>query len=172
MLNIVVPIFLFAMAYIRIRWSVSVKGRVAPALTITLDGYKDAISLFHESSDYSESIFRSVLGSSAQHGMGTNLAEDLLEVNAVRDSDYHYFRNHYIIGLATNTGPAKEVRVYFSTSFFHAAPLAMNIYANTILKKMDMDRKITVVNHPFQHPYFNGPEYHHDPYAPGSILTI
>lgn len=101
-----------------------------------------------------------VIGSSAQPAKSSDLSGDYIRL------EYNVLRSRHVVGISAETGDKSEIYVHFTPYALHSAPLAINLYANTLVKYMDINRKITTINHPLLNPYFHGPNFEEDPYSP------
>ncbi|ODM90575.1 ATP-binding cassette sub-family A member 3 [Orchesella cincta] len=129
-----------------------------PALKMTLDSYKDPITLL-SSTDLELSFkFFNVVGSSFNHvPKNATLDQALLDVASSNLGDY---REKYIVAFDAN---ASNINALFNTIPNHAAPLAINLASNMLLKTLEPNKThllgIFVTSHPMETKENNPNDY-------------
>ena len=92
-------------------------------------------------------FFNEIVGSSATKIENYSTLEE--ELVAVGERDLGLYREQYIVAADMNSS---HVKAMYSSIPFHAAPLAINLASNTILRKLTPDQaySIEVTNHPLK----------------------
>ncbi|CAL8085798.1 unnamed protein product [Orchesella dallaii] len=117
----------------------------SPSFKFTLDSYNDNTLTLVSSTDSNISkYFSEVIGSSYKQAPGDKpLVQTLLDVSDKSLADY---RANYIVAFEANSS---HLNAMFNTIPNHAAPLAINLASNVILKSLDPTKnlKIQVSSH-------------------------
>ncbi|CAL8139126.1 unnamed protein product [Orchesella dallaii] len=117
----------------------------SPSFKFTLDSYNNNILTLVSSTDWNTSkYFLEVLGSSyKQAPVDKPLVQTLLDVS---DKNVAGYMANYIVAFEANSSHLKAM---YNTIPNHAAPLAINLASNVILKSLDpnKDLKIQVSTH-------------------------
>ncbi|ODM97302.1 ATP-binding cassette sub-family A member 3 [Orchesella cincta] len=118
-----------------------------PALEIKLDSYKKPVTLASSTDPTFSAQLASVIG--ASYKQVPNGGSVLTAISDLGVSDLAAYRETHIIAAEVNS---TNFNALFNSIPNHAAPLAINIASNTLLKNLDPNNnfRINVKNHPLQ----------------------
>ncbi|CAL8139104.1 unnamed protein product [Orchesella dallaii] len=132
----------------------------SPSFKFTLDSYnKNTLTLVSSTDSNISKYFSEVIGSSyKQAPVDEPLVQTLLDVSDKNVADY---MANYIVAFEANSSHLKAM---YSTIPSHAAPLAINLASNVILKSLDptKDLKIQVSTHRLDRKIFYSIDGHLD----------